>query len=101
MKIKNQFIFTKALTLDIKLTSLQLERISSSLPGVATIILAPFTSLIISSSIVVPPTSNTCFKLGIWFKKLASTSLICVASSLVGDITMPPISNFFQFSSRF
>lgn len=80
---------------------LQLDNISFNLPGVATIIFAPALSLSASSAIVVPPTSNICFKFGILFKNFCKTSFICIANSLVGLIIIPPISVGFHFSFLF
>lgn len=80
---------------------LQFDRISSNLPGVATIIFTPFFSLSASSLSVTPPTSNTCFINGIFSKNFPKISLICTANSLVGLIIIPPTSIFFHFSGRF
>lgn len=61
----------------------------------------PFFNFSTSSFIGLPPTSNTCFILDKFSKNFAKTLLIWVASSLVGEMIIPPISNFFHFSSLF
>lgn len=51
-----------------------------------------------SSSTLVPPTSNFCFKncKSACCRNLSRTSLVCVASSRVGETTSAPTSDFFQ-----
>lgn len=92
---------TRDFTYAPKFIFLQLDNISSNLPGVATIIFAPALSLSTSSATVVPPTSNTCFKCGILSKNFCKTSFIWTASSLVGLIIIAPISVGFHFSFLF
>lgn len=84
-----------------KLMELQLDKISSNLPGVATIIFTPFFKFSASSLNVTPPTNNTCFNEGIFSKNFSKISLICVASSLVGLIIIAPTSIVFHLSGRF
>lgn len=69
-------LITKDFKHFVKFILLQLESISSSLPGVAIIILAPAFNFSISSLIVVPPTRITCFNNNSLFKNFANTSLI-------------------------
>lgn len=97
--MKNKF--TNDFIAPAKLTSLQFVSRSSNRPGVAMIIFTPFFSFLTSSLTVVPPTNNTCFRLFILSRNFSSTLLIWVANSLVGEITIAPISTFFHFSGLF
>ena len=94
-------LVTKDFTYAVKFILLQLDNISSNRPGVAIIIFAPALSLSASSAIVVPPTSNACFKSGILSRNFCKTSFIWIANSLVGLIIIAPISIGFHFSFLF
>ena len=75
---------------------------SSNLPGVAIMMLAPWTWIRLTSSATgFPPTSNTEENCVTLCRNFDKTSWVCEANSRVGDIMRPPTWCFFKVSDLF